>query len=282
MSDLSRRQFLAAATAAAALPLSARTLKTIGVQLYTVRSVFPKKPLEILKALEQIGYREVEVTGDQADPVWANIGQTSLKPISLHLDTALFTTSQDKLGPALDNAKAHGLKYVVCPYIMPKDRGGADVMKKLGETLAKAGEKCAERGIVLCYHNHAFEFAPAGSSTLLDVLLEAADPKLLSLELDMMWAQVAGVNPVSVLEKHGSRVKLMHLKDVTAMPKRYNEEIPAKAFREVGNGVINVGAVLAAAEKAGVEHFFVEQDQTPGDPLASLRQSYVYLAKLDY
>jgi hypothetical protein len=26
-----------------------------------------------------------------------------------------------------------------------------------------------------------------------------------------------------------------------------------------------------------VKHYFVEQDQTPGDPVASLRQSYEYL-----
>jgi hypothetical protein len=40
--------------------------------------------------------------------------------------------------------------------------------------------------------------------------------------------------------------------------------------------------VLGAARTAGVKHYFVEQDQTPGDPVESLRQSYSYLAKLDY
>ena len=32
--------------------------------------------------------------------------------------------------------------------------------------------------------------------------------------------------------------------------------------------------ILRACEKAGVKHYFVEQDQTPKDPLASLRLSY--------
>jgi hypothetical protein len=40
--------------------------------------------------------------------------------------------------------------------------------------------------------------------------------------------------------------------------------------------------VLRAAKPAGVEHYFVEQDQTPGDPVESLRISYQYLSKLDY
>ena len=39
---------------------------------------------------------------------------------------------------------------------------------------------------------------------------------------------------------------------------------------------------LKAAGPAGVKHYFVEQDQTPGDPIESLRESYQYLQKLDF
>ena len=38
----------------------------------------------------------------------------------------------------------------------------------------------------------------------------------------------------------------------------------------------------ARPASAGVKHYYVEQDQTPGDPLESLRQSYGYLSKLTY
>jgi sugar phosphate isomerase/epimerase len=76
---------------------------------------------------------------------------------------------------------------------------------------------------------------------------------------------------------------LMHLKNVAKEVKpQFNESIPRTAFREVGNGSIDVPAVLKAAAKAGVKHYFVEQDQTPGDPVASLRESYQYLQKLNY
>jgi sugar phosphate isomerase/epimerase len=279
MTSPSRRNFLAAAIAAS-VPASARTLTAIGVQLYTVRKILPKDPLGVLRQIQEIGYKEVEVIPEDLDVTMSALKQTSLKPVSLHLDTELFLRKQDKLGAALEKAKSYGFQYVVCPYIDPKDRGGAEVMKKLGETLNKAGEQCAKIGLTMCYHNHAFEFAPSGSGILLDVLMQVTDPKLVSLELDMMWAQVAGVDPVSVLEKYGSRIKLMHLKDVVAMPKRYNEEIPASAFKEVGSGTIKVAQVLAAANKAGVEHYFVEQDETPGNPIGSLKKSYDYLASL--
>src|SRR5579884_74486 len=282
MTQINRRSFLAAAVTAASA--YARTLKTIGVQLYTVRTILPTKPVETLKALDQIGYREAEVTQNLMDKIWDALKQTSLKPVSLHLDTALFMRDQEKLPAALDDAKTRGFEYVVCPYIAPQDRGGVEMMRHLGETLNKAGEMCRKSGLRLCYHNHAFEFQPQpDGGNLLDVLMQTSDPKLVNLELDVMWSTVAGVDPVSILKKYGKRVEMVHLKDVASgVEKRYNEGIPRSAFKEVGNGVIDFKAVLKAAADAGVKHYFVEQDQTPGDPVASLRQSFDYLQKLSY
>lgn len=282
MQSIGRRTFLSLA-AASAVPSFARTLSVVGVQLYTVRTVLPQDPLKVLRALEQIGYREAELNMDNLDKVFPALKQTSLKPISLHLDSTLFVSGQAKIPAALDAAKTREVEYVVCPYVAPADRGGADMMKKLGETLSKAGEMSQKLGMRLCYHNHAFDFAPSGNGTLLDVLLQAADPKLVSLELDIMWAQVAGLEPVAVLKKYGNRVALLHLKNVAeGTEKRYDETVPKAAFREVGNGVIDIPAVLSAAAQAGVKHYFVEQDQVPADPVDSLRQSYQYLAKLNY
>jgi len=282
MAFLNRRSFISAAVASAA-GAHAKTLKSVGVQLYTLRTVLPKNPLETLRELESIGFREAEVIGSSMDAIWPSLKQTALKPVSVHLDTALFMTAQDKLPAALDDAKNRGIEFAVCPYIAPKDRGGVDVIRKLGETLNKAGEMCKKSGMHLCYHNHAFEFEPAEGGTLLDVLMKTTDPKLVSLELDIMWSNVAGVDPVSVIQKYGKRIALMHLKNVAeGTEKRYNEAVPRTAFREVGNGVIDIKSVLKTASKAGVKHYFVEQDQTPGDPLASLRQSYEYVSKLNY
>jgi sugar phosphate isomerase/epimerase len=281
MQTLGRRSFLTIAAAAAA-SMYARPLKVIGAQLYTVRDIILKDPLEVLRAIEKIGYREVEVTANNVDTIWPSLKQTSLKPVSLHLSTPLFTKDQDKIPAALDDAKKRGFEYVVCPYVAPADRGGADVMRKLGETLNKAGEQARKSGLHLCYHNHAFEFEPSGDGTLLDVLMKATDPKFVSLELDIMWVRVGGADPVSVLKQYRNRVPLMHLKNVAeGTEKRYNEGIPRTAFREVGKGMIDIPAVLRAAAQAGVKHYFVEQDQTTGNPIDSLRESFEYLSKLD-
>lgn len=277
-----RRYFLAAA-AGSALPAAAARLKTIGVQLYTVRSVIGEKPNETLQALDEIGFRECEAIHASLPAIWTSLKQTKMKPVSLHMDTAMFTRDQSKLPAALDDAKQRGFTWVVCPYIAPQDRGGVEVIKRLGDTLNKAGEMCVKSGLRLAYHNHAFELEPSGNGTLLDVLLATSDPKLVSLELDIMWSQVAGVNPVSLLQKYGKRVALMHLKNVSpGVGPQYNEKIPRDAFKEVGGGAIDIASVLNAAAKAGVQHYFVEQDQTPGNPIDSLKQSYEYLHKLSF
>src|SRR5690242_18046970 len=147
MTTPSRRSFLMAASASTLLPLHARTLPSIGVQLYTVRSILPKKPLETLKAIEAIGYREIEAVRAGFDAIWQSLKETSSNPVSIHIDTAFFTKELDNLDPVLEDAKMRGFEYAVCPYIAPADRGGVDMMKRLGDTLNKAGERCRSIGL---------------------------------------------------------------------------------------------------------------------------------------
>jgi sugar phosphate isomerase/epimerase len=58
---------------------------------------------------------------------------------------------------------------------------------------------------------------------------------------------------------------------------QYNEEVPGPTFKEVGSGSVDFPAILRTAKSIGVKHYFVEQDQTPGDPIDSLKKSYQYL-----
>lgn len=266
------------------MALEAKQLKTFGAQLYSLRTIIDKDPLAVLQGLEAAGYTEAEVIRGNMDKIWSALKQTKLKPVSLHIDTQMFTKDIDKLNPALDDAKQRGFSYVVCPYIAPQDRGGVDVIKKLADTLNTAGQRCKAAGIQLCYHNHAFEFEPVKEGgNLLDVLMKNTDPKLVGLELDIMWAKVGGVEPVKVFEQYKGRIPLVHMKNVKAgIGPQYNERVPRDAFEEVGKGVIAIGPVLKAAQKAGAKHFFVEQDQTPGNPLDSLRGSAAYLKSLNY
>lgn len=276
MSESSRRAFLAQTAAL----LSATQLafgdplrhQNLGVQLYTVRNIIGKDPAAVLKQIHEIGYLEIEATQATVQMAWSAIKNSHMKWPSVHLNT--HPTDQE-----LAEMKKKGFEYVVVPYIPVDQRGGVDVMKKLAASLQDSGQRAKQHGLQLCYHNHAFEYQPMDGTTPLQILMDNTDPKLVMLELDIFWATVAGNNPVDILKRYSGRIPLLHLKDkekgVPAEP-QYNENVPKDAFKEIGNGSIDIPAVLKAANGAGVKHYFVEQDQTP-DPIASLRQSYNYL-----
>jgi len=283
MSQISRRNFVrsAAALPAANLLLGRDALRAanLGVQLYTVRNTIGADPAGVLKAIQDIGYSEVEATYGNLDKIWPALKETKLKPVSIHLDTALFFEGGAKLDAAMADVKQRGFEYVVLPYIPPEQRGGLDMFKKLAETLNKSGEKAKAAGMTLCYHNHAFEFEPMQGTTGLALLMKETQKGLVSLELDVFWVSVAGHDPVALLKKYANRVALVHLKDkASGTPVQYNERVPKETFKEVGSGTVDIPAVLAAAKKAGAKNYFVEQDQTPGDPISSLRESYRYLS----
>lgn len=266
---------------------AAKFTRPLGVQLYTVRNEMPKTPRETLQGIAAAGYTEVEVLRASFAEIKPMLKDLKLKPVSAHFETPLITGGPGMpkgvdLASAAADAKASGLEYAICPYVMPADRGKTlDDFRKFADVLNQAGETCRKAGIGFAYHNHAFEFAPMEGKTPFEILMERLDPKLAQIELDVFWVSVAGHDPVKILTAHKGRIPLVHLKDrAPNFPVQYNENVPKDTFREVGSGSLDFPAILAAAEKGGVKHFIVEQDQTPGDPVASLKKSYQYLRSL--
>lgn len=284
MSSFTRRGFVArsAALASASKALLAwtpLTKKNLGFQMYTVRDIIKKDPEGVLKAVHDIGYPEIEATDyGNTEEIWKAISDSGLQPVSIHVNADSFD-KEDELKTKLADFKKRGFHYAVYPYVAPSARGGVEVYKKLAAKLNKAGEVANSNGLQLCYHNHAFEFEEMNGTTPLQILLSETQKSTLQLELDIFWVSVAGHDPVKMLAEQSTRVPLLHLKDKAAGFKtQFNEKVPDGTFKEVGNGSIDIPAVLRAANTAGVKHYFVEQDHTPGDPIDSLRQSYKYLS----
>lgn len=269
---------------ATAEPASASFTKDLGAQLYTVRSVLPDQTKETLQAIAEIGYKEVEILQGHLDTLPPLLAEVGLKPVGVHLDAALVLGGGDgstSVADVLGKARDAGIGFVVMPYVPNDQRGGLDVYRSMAEKLNTVGQAAKDAGMRLCYHNHAFEFEPMEDSTPLDTLMTDCDPALVALEIDVFWVSVAGLDPVEILRKYSGRAPLEHLKDKSSgTPQQFKEGLPAEHYKEVGSGTLDFAAILAAGEETGVEHYFVEQDQTPGDPVASLRQSYEYLRAL--
>ena len=86
----------------------ALTASNLGVQLYTVRSMIGADPAAVLKAIQDIGYREAEATYGNLNEIWPALKETQLKPVSVHLDTALFFEGGSKLDSAIADVKQRG------------------------------------------------------------------------------------------------------------------------------------------------------------------------------
>lgn len=145
--------------------------------------------------------------------------------------------------------------------LRPDDwRWNADHLNRIGTRLQTAG-------IQLACHGHNFEFRDFGGIVAYDELLRLTDPALVKLEIDCGWLCIAGRNPADYLTKYPDRCRLLHLRDFapgftpTTEMRMTTPELPGPATPAVpGQGIIDYPAVLAAAAKAGVEHYFIERD----------------------
>ena len=266
--------------------LAAPKSKYIGLQLYTVREGMQQDPTGTLAKVAKLGYNSVEgatYTGSQKfygmEPAEFSkvLKQNGLiMPSSHYVLGEAMNNGQPTQGTilhgwdkAVDDAAQVGVKYMVCAYLFDSERGNLDHYKTIAEHLNKAGERCKKAGIQLCYHNHDFEFQPQDGKMPYDTLLSLTDKNLVKMELDLYWATKAGQDPVAMFQKHPGRFPLWHVKDM--------DKTAARNFTEVGNGSIDFKRIFAQAGTAGMQYFFVEQDQTPGSPFDSIQKSITYI-----
>ncbi|WP_018984171.1 sugar phosphate isomerase/epimerase family protein [Salinimonas chungwhensis] len=277
ISALTRRRFLKLSSAAAALtamPLSlsfaAATKAQAGLQLYTLREWMTVSVPGTLKLVAGVGYKEVEFAGyfgHSAKTISTLLKEEGISAPSAHMP---LTDFQKSVNQVIDTAKQLGHKYVVIPYLTPEQRGPSiDVYKQLAENMQRWGEACRKENITLAYHNHDFEFNKTDGEIPFDVLLNNTDANNVSFELDLYWVVKARHDPLTLFKQHPGRFKLFHVKD---MDKQGN-------FADVGTGIIDFAEIFDHAQQAGVEHQFVERDQTQ-DKLATITQGYQALEKI--
>lgn len=240
----------------------------VGLQLYTVRSLMQRDVEATLRAVAETGYREVEFAGYfDHDPAQlrALLDRLELAAPSAHVPLELLRADLDGV---LGAAEAVGHRYLVCPWI-PEAERTPDGYRRIALDFNRFGAACRDRGVRFAYHNHDFEFSVVDGRPAYDLLLESTDPGLVAMELDLFWITRAGADPEAYFERHPGRFPLWHVKDMAE----------GGRMVDVGQGRIDFGRIFARADRAGLRHFFVEHDQ-PEEPLASIRQSYRYLARL--
>ncbi len=240
------------------------TLPQLGLQLYTVRQADLALG-DLLREVAAAGYAGVETVATQG--VAPEVLRAALADAGLALASAHVPLADLRADPAAVVAAhlALGTPMLVVPWLAPDDRpSDLPGWTALGSELGALGERLAADGLRLAYHHHDFELVRHGERDGLTALLEAAAPEHLGVELDAGWLAAVGEDPVAWLAAWGPRVARLHLKD---LDKRHTPP-----WTDVGDGTLDVAAVLTAAAAHGVAWALVEHD-APSDPLATARRS---------
>jgi sugar phosphate isomerase/epimerase len=251
----------------------------LGVQAYTFRKSFPNGVAATLDTIKMMGFTEIEGGGGQLSPEefkklcderGISIPSTGVGYDQLVKDPAAVAA----------RAKALGAKYVMCAWI-PHTKGAFNLenAKKAVEDFNTAGKVLKENGLTFCYHVHGYEFQPYEKGTLLDYLITNTNPDYVSLEMDVLWTQFGGGDPVKLLKKYGTRWKLMHLKDLRkGTPKDLTGGTSQENDVPLGTGEINIPAILKEAKKIGITHYFIEDESSHVS--TQVPQSIAYLKSL--
>jgi len=235
-------------------------------QLYSARNGGPLE--ETLQTLKELGYTQVEGWGGQfedPDGLAATLKASGLSMPTAHMG---FTQLEDT-DKAADIAKLIGIETLFCPAPPSSDfREGKGDWADLGRRLGKVSEALTAKGIGFGYHNHSWEFAKTADGRFpIDILMETAPG--LEWEMDLAWLVKGGQEPLVWMDKYGSRMTALHVKDLAPAGEKLDED----GWADVGTGTLDWKSLIAAAKaKTAVKYFVAEHDK-PSDPIRFARQS---------
>jgi len=254
--------------------------ETPGLVSYTYRNSFEKNVPATLDTIKNLGIVDMEFSNlfnTPAASLRKMLDERGIKCSSFGVSYDDFVNSTEEVA---NNAKILGATFVRVAWIPHEDTFDLEDAKKTVSDFNRAGKLLKEKhNLTFCYHNHGYEFGSYKKGTLFDYLMENTDPKYVSFEMDILWTFFPGQDPAQLLVKYGKRFKLMHLKDLR---KGVKGDASGKTSQEndvvLGTGQLDIPAILKAAKKAGIEHYYIEDESK----LKSVQvpQTMVYLKSL--
>lgn len=245
-----------------------------------IRDEFERDAEGTLKWIADLGFDGMEGAASLAEKLGVSVAETRKRLAALGLEVSVqgsvrLGQSDEEIRKSISTAKEIGARYTV-DYFAPFETG--DQILEYAKFATRIGEVCADAGIGFLYHNHNHEMRTIDGKRGIEIFLENTDGALVNVELDIGWVAFGGGDPAELIEKYPARFPVLHMKDFEAlMPDADDPGAARKAatFAEVGDGVVDMEAVVAAAKKAGVTWLNIEQDRmnTLG-PRESLERSF--------
>jgi hypothetical protein len=265
-----------------------------GIQLYSIREDMKVDPMGTLKALSEMGYKNVE----HANYVNRKFYGWSAKEFKKILDDLgmkmpsghTVMTSQhwdeskkdftDSWKATVEDAAIAGQQLVISPWLEEGKRKNYDDLIRYLDVFNKSGELCNKSGMKFGYHNHDFEFSQTlNGKQIFDIILNNTDPKLVAQQLDMGNMYNGGAKALDIMNKYPGRFLSMHVKDeiiATEGNEKYESAI-------LGTGIVPVKEVIDLGRKFGTKHFIIEQESYQGKkPLETAKEDLAIMKKWGY
>ncbi|WP_027466369.1 sugar phosphate isomerase/epimerase family protein [Curtobacterium sp. UNCCL17] len=239
----------------------------LSVQLYTVRDALSADLPGTLQRIADIGYTNVEAFSfvDDADELAAALRDAGLAAPSGH--ARLLDAGEQDLERIFHASTTLGFGTLIDPHIDESRWTTREDVEAIARELSALAPRAADHGLVLGYHNHAFEFSNRiDGVSAYEVFADALSDDVV-LELDTYWVQVGGDDPVAVIGKYGDKVQFLHVKDGDGSH-------DDKQQVAVGNGIMPIREIIAAAPDA---LHVVELDDHEGDVFQAVADSYTFL-----
>ncbi|OPH47924.1 hypothetical protein BC351_39220 [Paenibacillus ferrarius] len=280
---------------------------SIGVNLFSVFQALNNDYFGALEKVASAGYTNVELittnfmTGVRYSDTFPlqtiknKLDELGLKPIAAH---ERLDQDADNWNQLIQENAELGCKAIVLPSAWIKNR--EDTLKT-AEQLNAIGKKCKESSLQFYFHNHFHEFKRWGDTTLYDILVENTDPAHVKFEVDLVWVIRAGLDPLAVLEKLGSRCDIVHQKDLNKevmhlnvfdalqpgdedldMMQLYRGKgyIQAGDFVDLGTGSIDFKATYDKIKELGtIQYAFIENEGISDDKFTSIANDLKVLQK---
>ena len=239
-------------------------MREYGIQMYSVRDITEKDMPGALRALAEMGYKNVEFAGFFGIPAEEIklLDDNGLKVSGTH-------TGWNEIAEHFEETVAYHKAIGNTRIIIP----GADLTTKAKldafiDMLNEFQPKLAAEGITLGYHNHDHEFKPNEDGQIIyDEIVARSN---VALEIDTYWAYAAGKDPVAMMEALKDRLPVIHIKD----------GLSNREGKPLGQGTAPVAAVYAKAVELNVP-MVVESETLQPDGLTEAKICIDYLKSLE-
>jgi len=277
MSDLGRREFLAALAAVPFFRLKAEATGLLSgaearIKVGYAAITWGGEDELAIKEVADVGYRGIQLRASAFDRwgskpaelkslleqrrlTFAGLSSGNLKyqpedreqQLTLHMSHAAFV--RDAGGQFLQVIDEKPRNRAVMP----------DDYKRLADLMNTLGEKTRAIGVPLVYHHHMNSTGEPPAA--IEAIMRESAASSVGLLFDTAHYQQGGGDPVSAIRKYGKAIKVVHLKDVRPI-----DAAPGYQWVELGRGRVDVKGCVAALKDIGFDGWAIVELDRVVDP----------------